>query len=148
MMMSTFSTGRLMSSMRPLIRVILSSNWLDLWRNMQESLNIQQTSGSRELEPIMVTLVTWYSWYVEPVSKHNRQRATFTWFNWNNFLISGPIVLSLWLCSALYLRLKNETITEAQKSSSHVEVSNFSGEINMFTVWNQTMVSVRLIFFI
>lgn len=28
--MSTFSTGRLMSSMRPLIRVILSSSWFDL----------------------------------------------------------------------------------------------------------------------
>lgn len=45
MMMSTFSTGRLMSSMRPLIRVILSSNWLDLLeKGKSEDLKTYQTN--------------------------------------------------------------------------------------------------------
>lgn len=57
MMMSTFSTGRLMSSMRPLISVILSSNWLDLWETCRSQTSFLSRSIQQKV-PFVVLLFT------------------------------------------------------------------------------------------
>lgn len=73
MMMSTFSTGRSMSSMRPLIRVILSSSWFDLQvMNKSHKIimiisidisNLQQNNKSRVVFVVILPVV--YSYHSE-----------------------------------------------------------------------------------
>ncbi|TNN58908.1 hypothetical protein EYF80_030821 [Liparis tanakae] len=61
--MSTFSTGSLMSSMRPLIRVILSSSWLDL----RETCKSQRTEGKH------LTTQWWESLGPKPHAEEKRR---------------------------------------------------------------------------